>query len=224
MRRRLLKRRDSFTQRLPHIGVVTDVYEQRGLVAFDVGQQVLDDAAEQVELRASSADGEQVADRPCALSALAAARAVEWNVQHEFVVDEMAGVVQRTFGHGFQLAFLVHAAERFVAEVCRWRLHGMSGPFCEVQRHGPVIRNRVDHVRQAGMDCSLCRPCMCSDERHVAWQVGIRCDHEFGSLLVGGVVCELAESLRVHRLPNKLVEQPDFLREARAKRVQVVLL
>ena len=92
-----------------------------------------------------------------------------------------------------------------------------------MQRHRPVVGDRVDDVLHTGVDRRLCRPYVGADHRDILGNVAEHRRHELGVFLVGGVVADLAEALVVGRLPDDLVEHAALLRQARAERIEVVL-
>ena len=102
-------------------------------------------------------------------------------------------------------------------------LDGVYAALGQMERHGPVVGDGVDHVLHAGVNGGLGGPDMGADDRDVLGHVLVHGGHELGVLLVGAVVAELAEALVVHGLPDQLVEQLALLGDAGAHGVQVVL-
>lgn len=139
------------------------------------------------------------------------------------MVHIVARIEEGMFRHGGKLPFRVHAAELVVAKIGARRLHGVDRSFCQMQRHWPVVGNRIHDVRHPGMDCCLCTPRMGADEGHVLCDVAEERHQKLAHLLVACVVGELAESFAVERLPEELVEEGNLLRDLRALGIEAVL-
>ena len=93
-----------------------------------------------------------------------------------------------------------------------------------MQGHRPVVRDSVDYAGKSRMYRRLRRPYMSRYIRYIFRKIPQNRCHKLGNLLIGAVVCELAEAFTVDRLPDKLVEKRYRLRKAGAEGIQLVLL
>ena len=74
------------------------------------------------------------------------------------------GVDDLPLGHGLEAPGLVHPAQSLVAQPGGVGLNGVGRAFGQVQGHGPVVRNGVDHMGETGVKSGLSRPNMGGDE------------------------------------------------------------
>ena len=127
----------------------------------------------------------------------------------------MPRVCKFTVRYRAKRTFFIHAAQRFITEKRRRRLHGVQTALGKVQSHRPVIGDGVDDTLKSCADRRLRGPCMRGDERNVFGQIPKQICREFGRRLVAGVIRKFAEALAVERFPIKFVEQTAFIRKAR---------
>lgn len=208
----------------PDVAVVADIDEEDGLMALHGRDEVGDDGGEELLLRAGATDRDEVADRSASEHAPAAACTVGFDVAHKLVVHIVAGIEERIVRHGHKLPLRIHATELVVAEIAARRLHRMDRALCQMQRHRPVVGDRVHDLPHACMHGCLRGPGVGADVGDVAVDVLEDWHAELGVLLVCRIVGELAEAFAVEGLPDEAVEGREVLRELRPKRIEAVLV
>ena len=139
------------------------------------------------------------------------------------MVDIVSGIYEAVGRHRLEDLVSHHSVEDPVTLICVMRLDSVHASLCKVQSHRPVVRDRVDDVFHAAVERRLSRPYMRSDDRNILRDVPEHRSHELRVLLVRGVVCELSESLIVHRFPYELVEKLRLLGDPGSQRIQIVL-
>ena len=102
-------------------------------------------------------------------------------------------------------------------------LDKMDCTFSIVKSHRPVVRNCIYDILHPGMDRSLCRPNMSSDNGNILGHILIDSCHELCVFLVGSIIWELLKSRVINRFPDKFIEEPALLWDPWTLGIKVIL-
>ncbi len=139
------------------------------------------------------------------------------------MIDIVPRINQAVRRHRTEHVARLHAVQNPVSLIGLMRLDRMKTALGKMERHRPVVRNRVHDISHPRMHGSLSRPYMGRDHRNVFRNGAVNRRHQLRVLLVGAVIGQFPESLVIHRLPEQLVEKPALLGQSGTHGIQIVL-